>query len=100
VDWLLNHNGRRALAFFALLGCCGIMTTFAAVAMYLVRSHPQYVFYLGMAAHVQILLATTGFMALFVKRTISVSRDGVSITDNANVDVTVHQGDPGNAPTP
>lgn len=93
MSWLLDHNGRRALAFFALLGCCGIMTGFAAVSLYLVKNDVKYVFYLGLAAHAQILVATTGFMALFVKRTISVGKDGVSITDNSNVDVTVNQGD-------
>ena len=63
-----------------LLGC-GVMTAFAAAAMWIVRKDASYVFWLGMAAHVQILVALTGFTALFVKREISVSKDGASIKD-------------------
>jgi hypothetical protein len=79
---LLTPDGRRAAAFGAILGECVIFTVFAAVEVYLVSGNAEYSFYLALAAHVQIMLGLTGFIALFVKRTIRAGRDGVEISDN------------------
>jgi hypothetical protein len=81
ISLLWTPNGRRAAAFGALLGGCGIMTIFAAVGVWLVSGNAAYSFYLALAAHAQIMLGLTAFTALFVKRNLSVGRDGVSITD-------------------
>jgi hypothetical protein len=83
LNWLglFDTEGRRAWAFLSMLLGCGIMTSFAAVAMLLVHKDPDYVFYLGLAAHVQVLVALTGFTAMFVKRDISVTKDGANIKD-------------------
>ena len=78
---LSTPDGRRAAAFAALLGGCGVMTIFAAVGVWLVSGNATYSFYLALAAHVQILLGLTGFTALFVKRNLSVGKDGVKIED-------------------
>lgn len=78
---ILTPSGRRAYAFVAVLGGCGVMTVFAAVAVWLVSGNEEYSFYLGMAAHAQILLGLGVFGAQFVKRQIKVGRDGVEISD-------------------
>lgn len=78
---LSTPDGRRAAAFGALLGGCAIMTIFAAVGVWLVSGNAEYSFYLALAAHAQIMLGLTGFTALFVKRSISLTKDGASITD-------------------
>lgn len=83
-NWLKNAEGRRGLAFCALIGACGLMTAYASLALYLVKGVAEYVFYLGLAAHAQLFVATTGFMALFVKRTFSITRKGVTIQDQEN----------------
>lgn len=83
MDALLTQDGRRAVAFLAVLGGCIIMTLFAAVAVWLVSGNVAYSFYLGLAAHAQILLGLGVFGAQFVKRSIKVGKDGVSITDDA-----------------
>ncbi len=80
---LTTHDGRRAAAFAALLGGCGVMTIFAAIGVYLVSGNAPYSFYLALAAHAQILLGLTAFTALFVKRTIRIGKDGVDISDAA-----------------
>lgn len=89
---LNSHDGRRAAAFAALLGGCGVMTIFAAVGVWLVSGNATYSFYLALAAHAQILLGLTAFTALFVKRTIKAGKDGIEITDS-EVNVTVEKAD-------
>jgi hypothetical protein len=68
----------------------GIMTVFAAAAMYILTDHSAYVFWLGLAAHVQLLLCLTGFMAMFVKRDIGLDTKygSLKLKDNLN-DTTV-----------
>lgn len=85
---LLTGDGRRAWAFLALLGASGVMTGFAAFAMWLVRANPTYVLWLGFAAHVQLFVCITGFMAMFVKRDVSGNiKDGsFSIKDKTHVE--------------
>jgi len=78
---LLTPDGRRVAAFAALLGGCGVFTVFAAIGVYLVAGNATYSFYLALAAHAQIMLGLTAFTALFVKRSIKASRDGIEITD-------------------
>jgi len=83
---LLTPDGRRAAAFAALLGGCGVFTIFAAVGVYLVSGNATYSFYLALAAHAQIMLGLTAFTALFIKRHISVGKDGVRIEDQPRAD--------------
>jgi hypothetical protein len=82
-NWLavMTADGRKAWAFFSILIFCGIMTTYASVALYLVRANVVYVFGLGLAAHVQLGIAITGLIAFFVRRDVVITRDSVSIKD-------------------
>jgi hypothetical protein len=83
---LTEPSGRRAWAFLSMLLGCGLMTAFAAVGLWMVRSHPQYVFWLAIAAHVQILLALSGFTAMFVKRDVEVTKDGLKLKDKSDAE--------------
>jgi len=78
---LYDHSGRRAWAFLSMLLGCGVMTTFAALSLYLVRAELVYVFWLGMAAHMQVVVALTGFTAMFIKRDVEISQSKVVIKD-------------------
>ena len=89
MNWLLTPDGRRALAFAAIVGGCGVMTAFAAVGVWLVSANAAYSFYLALAAHFQILVGLTALGALLVKRTIKAGRDGFEISD----DSAIHDGD-------
>lgn len=80
---LMTADGRRAYAFAAILGGCGVMTGFAAYGVWLVSGNAKYSFYLALAAHAQILVGMTLLGALFVQRSFKVGRDGVEITDDA-----------------
>jgi hypothetical protein len=77
----LTPDGRRALAFLAILGGCVTMTIFAAVGVWLSSGNATYSFWLAMAAHAQIAIGLTGFGALLWKRTIKAGRDGLEISD-------------------
>lgn len=87
---LTTPSGRRAWAFAGVMGGCIVFTLFAAVAVYLVSGNAKYSLYLGLAAHVQILVGMTALGAQFVKRTIKAGRDGVEISDHEDV---IHDGD-------
>jgi hypothetical protein len=82
---LLTQDGRRALAFLALLGGAAVMTGFAAYGVYQLRAQPGFVFWLALAAHAQVAICLTAFAGLLVKRTIKVSRDGAEFTDQGSV---------------
>lgn len=68
---LLSPEGRRAWALIFLVGGGMVMTIYAAIAMYLVRTNASYVLYLGLAAHVIIFVVITAFAGLLVRRTLS-----------------------------
>jgi hypothetical protein len=77
-----THDGRRALAFLAVMGGAMVFTLFAAVGLYLLRDHPDFTFYLAIAAHVQVLVGMTALGWQMGRRlTASATRDGVSIDD-------------------
>ncbi len=77
-----THDGRRSLAFLAVLGGCMVFTVFAAVGLYLVRDHPDFTFYLALAAHGQVFVGMTALGWQMGRRLqASAGRDGVSIND-------------------
>lgn len=80
---LLTPEGRRAAAFAAILGGCAVMTIYVSVVLYIVRGDAKLAFWLGLAAHAQIFVGITGLIALFVKRSVKVGREGIEITDSA-----------------
>ena len=77
-----THDGRRALAFLAVLGGCVVMTVFAAVGVWLVAGNPLYSLYLALAAHVQILVGLTA-MGWQMGRRLQMKggKDGVELSD-------------------
>lgn len=75
-------EGRRAFAFFAILGGCIAMTLFAAVGVYLVSGDVKLSFWLAIAAHVQILVGMTAMgWAMGRRMQVEVSKDGMEIND-------------------
>lgn len=75
-------EGRRAFAFFAILGGCIVMSLFAAVGVYLVSGDVKLSFWLAIAAHVQILVGMTALGWAMGRRMLAeVSKDGVKIND-------------------
>lgn len=79
---IFTPDGRRALAFFAILGGCIVFTLFAAVGVYLVRGDARLSFWLAIAAHAQILIGMGALGALLVRRTIKAGKDGIEISDH------------------
>lgn len=77
-----THDGRRALAFLAILGGCIVMTVFAAVGVYIVSENKGLSFWLAIAAHVQIFLGMSAMgWAMGRRMSASVTRDGASFDD-------------------
>ena len=77
-----THDGRRALAFLAIVGGCMVFTVFIAISVYMLRDHAGFLFWLAVAAHAQIFLGMTA-LGWFGGRRIEVSatKDGLTIDD-------------------
>jgi uncharacterized membrane protein YqjE len=77
----LETNERKNIALWMMFGGALVFTAYAIVGLWLVSSYPSYVFWLAVIAHVQIFSIMCGYIAQLVKRRISASKEGVSITD-------------------
>jgi hypothetical protein len=78
-----THDGRRAWAFIAIWGGCVVFTIFAAVAVWLVSGNALYSLYLGLAAHVQVLVGMTAIgWALGRRVKFDAGKDGVKLDDS------------------
>lgn len=79
---IATHDGRRALAFLAVMGGSMVFTLFAAVGLYLLRHHADFTFYLALAAHVQVLVGMTALGWQMGRRlSVNAGRDGVTLSD-------------------
>jgi hypothetical protein len=77
-----THDGRRALAFLAVMGGAMVFTLFAAAGLWLLRDNPGFTFYLALAAHVQVLVGMTALGWQMGRRlSVNAGRDGVSLND-------------------
>lgn len=77
-----THNGRRALSFLAIVGGCMVFTALIIWSVWMIRDHAGFVFWLALAAHVQVFVGMTALGWQMGRRLIaSASRDGVSIND-------------------
>ena len=82
-----THDGRRAWAFLAIWGGCVTFTVFAAVAVWLVSGNARYSLYLGLAAHVQVLVGLTALGWAMGRRVrAEVGKDGAKIDDSGSQD--------------
>ena len=85
--WIGTDAARRAFAFLAIFGGCVVFTGFAAVSLWLLRAHPGFVFWLALAAHVQILVGMTALGWQMGRRLhLEGTRDGVTISDKGDDD--------------
>ena len=73
---------RRDWALFFLSGGGMVMTVYAASVLWLVKGIPSYVFYMGLFAHIQILVVFTGILGLLVKRELKISKNEINISDH------------------
>ncbi len=79
---IATHDGRRALAFLAIMGGCMVFTALIIATVWLLAAHADYLFYLALAAHGQVFVGMTALGWAMGRRLVaSASRDGVSIDD-------------------
>lgn len=77
----LETNERKNLSLWMMFGGSLVFTVYAIVGLALLYAQPHYVFWLAIAAHVQIFSIMCGYIAQLVKRRISAGKDGISISD-------------------
>jgi apolipoprotein N-acyltransferase len=79
----VTPDGRRAWAFLAIVGGCMVFTAVIIGSLWLIKDHDEFVFYLALAAHVQVLVGMTALgWAMGRRLQASASRDGVTINDS------------------
>lgn len=82
-----THDGRRAWAFLAICGGAMAFSLLIWIALYILRDQAGFVFWLAMAAHVQVLVGMTALGWAMGRRVlINVSRDGASVDDRGKVE--------------
>lgn len=78
-------DGRRAWAFLAIMGGAMVFSLFIWVALWMLRDESGFVFYLAIAAHVQVFVGMTALgFAMGRRLQASVSKDGVTINDSTH----------------
>ena len=88
---ILTPSGRRAWAFAAITGGAMVFSLFIWVSLYLLRNHHEFIFYLALAAHAQVLVGMTALgWAMGRRLQLQGGTDGVTINDSA---VEVHTGE-------
>ena len=70
-DWALGIVAAGGMA----------MTIFAGFSLWLLSGNATYIFYMGMAAMVQIAIIFTGILGLLVKRRLSVTKSEFKVSD-------------------
>ena len=78
----LETNERKNLSLWMMFGGAIIFTIFAAVGLWLLAANAEYVFYLAVLAHIQVITIMTGFIAQLVKRRITAGKEGITISDS------------------
>lgn len=78
---IVKSDNRKDWALMFLSGGGIVMTLYSAACLFILRGHPDYTFYLGLAAMIQIMLVFTGLMGLLVKRSLKISRSEIDISD-------------------
>lgn len=82
----LETNERKNLSLWMMFGGAIVFTIFAAIGLWLVAANLKYVFLLAVIAHIQIITIMTGFIAQLVKRRITASKDGITISDAGTIE--------------
>lgn len=79
-----THDGRRAWAFLAICGGAMSFSALIWVCLYMLRDHAGFLFWLAMAAHVQVLVGMTALGWAMGRRVlINVTRDGATVDDRS-----------------
>ena len=77
-----THDGRRAWAFLAIVGGSMAFTLIVVWTLWALRNHPNYLFYLALAAHAQVFVGMGAIgWAMGRRSQQKVTKDGVEIDD-------------------
>lgn len=80
-----THDGRRALSFLAIIGGCMVFTLIIIWCLWMLRHQTGFVFWLALAAHVQVFIGMTALgWAMGRRMVFSGSKDGVTLSDSAS----------------
>ena len=79
---IATHDGRRAWAFLATVGGCVVFTLVIIGSLFLIRDKPGFVFWLALAAHLQVFMGMGALgWAMGRRMQAQVNKDGASFDD-------------------
>ena len=82
-----THDGRRSLAFLAIVGGCMVFTVLIIWSLWELRGHAGFLFWLALAAHLQVFVGMSAIgWAMGRRAIISVSRDGATVNDMPRIE--------------
>lgn len=82
---IATHDGRRAWSFLAIVGGCMVFTVLIIASVWMLRGQPGFIFWLALAAHVQVLVGMTALGWQMGRRIVfSGGRDGVTLNDSGS----------------
>lgn len=77
----LETNERKNISLWMMFGGGIVFTLYAIAGLVLLAGQPHFVFWLAIAAHVQIFSIMAGFIGQLIKRRVFVGKEGMGITD-------------------
>lgn len=80
-----SYDVRRYLAIFFMAGGSMVMTLLVAIIIFFLQTYAVYLFWIAIALIILIGLQQTGFIGLIVKRSISISKENISINDGEEI---------------
>lgn len=81
-----SYDVRRYLAIFAMAGGAISFTGLLAWLIFLLQAHPGFLFWIALGCLAMIALMQTGFVALLAKRSIIITKEGLTVNDDQRVD--------------
>lgn len=76
-----REDRRRDRALWMLFGGAMTMTALSLLSLIAVRNNATHAFWLGMAAHAQVVIVLSAIGGLLVKRKLELSREGLKLDD-------------------
>lgn len=81
---IATHDGRRALAFLATIGAGMFFSLIILWSLYELRGNPGFIFWLALAAHVQVFMVLGALGWVMGRRMqANVSKDGAGFDDRS-----------------
>ena len=86
-SYINTHDGRRSLAFLAIVGGSMVFTCLIIATVWMLREYAGFLFWLALAAHAQVFVGMSAIgWAMGRRAVISVTKDGATVDDMPRIE--------------